>query len=105
MGFNVQRLELGRPVSEPLDIILCNGQFDDEVDIMELLTTFRSGFRLIIMNQPINRYGQSENGFFNPLDIGNYDLYPIGRWYDIIYGYSTMFRLKDCPVVKIKPIG
>jgi hypothetical protein len=105
IGYKVQRLDSGLPLHEPLDLVVCNGPLKEGVDLHELLKTFKPGFQVILMNQPIQRNGQSDPSYFNPSDIGKYRLYPIGRWYDLIYGYSTMFRLKDCPVVKIKPIG
>jgi hypothetical protein len=56
------------------------------------------------MNQHIQRTGQSDSSYFNPATLGRYRLFPIAKWTDAVYGLPTMFRLVDCPVVKIKPI-
>jgi hypothetical protein len=103
IGYTVQRLDSGIPMKEPIDLIVCNGPLVQGVDVYELLRTFKPGFQVILMNQPIQRRGQSDSNYFNPSDIGKYRVYPINRWYDFIYGFSTMSRLKSCPLVKIRP--
>jgi hypothetical protein len=104
VGYDVQRLDSGQELREPLDLIVCDGPFASSIDLHELIQTFQPGFQIILLNQPIQRNGQSDPSYFNPSSLGKYRLYPIAKWTDAFYGLPTMFRLMDCPIVKIKPI-
>lgn len=103
IGYQVQRLDSGIELREPLDLIVCDGPFIGPISLEELLQNFTPGFQLILMNQPIQRNGQSDTNYFNPATLGRFRLYPIAKWTDAMHGLPTMFRLVDCPVVKIKP--
>ena len=104
IGYDVQRLDDGQELREPLNLILCDGPFTGSMDLADLLHSLKPGFQIILMNQPIQRNGQSDSSYFNPATLGRYRLFPIAKWTDAVYGLPTMFRLVDCPVVKIKPI-
>lgn len=104
IGYSVQRLDDGQELREPLDLIVCDGPFTGPTSLDELLQTFTPGFQLILMNQPIQRNGQSDPSYFNPATLGRYRLYPIAKWTDAMHGLPTLFRMVDCPVVKIKPM-
>lgn len=103
VGYQVQRLDSGIELKEPLDLIVCDGPIAGPMPLEVLLQTFQPGFQVILMNQPIQRNGQSDPNYFNPATLGRFRLYPIAKWTDAMYGLPTMFRMIDSPVVKIKP--
>lgn len=103
VGYQVQRLDSGKDIVEPLDLVVCDGPCAGSVDLAELVQSFNPGFQIILINQPIQRNEQSDPSYFNPATLGRFRLYSIAKWTDARHGLSTLFRMMDCPVVKIKP--
>ena len=103
-GYRVQRLDQSNPVDEPFDLIICCDMVKEGIHLSELLQTLQPTFQLVLINVPNVSFRLSNSHPLNPAEFGKFRRYTIHKWYDFIYGYQTFLRLRECPMVKIRPI-
>jgi hypothetical protein len=103
-GIRVERLRVGFDVWEPLELILLDGSIHQDVDLNELLSTFKPGFQLIVMNTPIRRNRHMPIGWFDPSEYGLFKLYELTKWYDVFQSKSIRQAMAMHPIVKISVI-
>lgn len=103
-GIRVQRLEQSASLKEPLDLIVCYGPLKEGFQLDELIRTFEPTFQLVLLNVPNLSIGRRAD-VLNPAEFGKFRRYPIHKWYDFVFGVQTYVRLRQCPVLKIRPIN
>jgi hypothetical protein len=97
-------MESGRSLNQPIDLVICDGPLRPGMDLPGLLQTLEPTFQVILMNVVVLGSAKDREALFNPAEIGKHRKYPIHKWYDWIWGWAEYRRLRQCPVVRIRPI-
>lgn len=105
-GYKVYSTQLGEvPLASP-DLILCYGPIVPDLEWGSVIEQSKPSTQLIIMNVPVShsRRDQASEFELDPSHLGKFRKYPIHHWSDLMLGWGSYRRIRNCPVVKIRPI-
>ena len=88
----------------PFDLIIYDGSTMSGESLNNITMSLPQSFQIVLINQRIKRNGRDGSDLLNPADCVKFQVYPIHRWYDILFGLSIREKLRNCPVVRVKPI-